>query len=134
MQFGAPRMKVEIDGDPWFEGEAFIMSVGNGRFFGRGMKAHPQAYLNDGLFDVVLVEEIPLAEALVCLPQLMKGEHLKRPDVQFHRGTQVRVTAYGNVMQMETDGEPTQGSEVVYTMLPGAINILAHPEAAAFRG
>lgn len=133
LQFDAPRMTVEVDGHAWFEGEAFILTVGNGRFFGRGMKAHPQAYLNDGLFDVILIEEIPRAEALVALPQLMNGTHLSRTDVQFTRGGQVRVTAFGKTLDMETDGEPDQGKEIVYTLLPKAIQILVHPSADAFR-
>lgn len=131
--FSAPRMKVEIDGHDWFEGEAFILTVGNGRYFGRGMKAHPQAYLNDGLFDVILIESMPRAEALVALPQLMQGNHLSRADVQFQRGAQVRVTAYGNVLDLETDGEAAEGAEIVYTIMPGAINFLVHPDAEAFR-
>jgi diacylglycerol kinase (ATP) len=133
LQFDAPRMTVEVDGDAWFEGEAFILTVGNGRYFGRGMKAHPQAYLNDGLFDVILIEEIPRAEALVALPQLMNGTHLSRTDVQFKRGSQVRVTAFGKTLDMETDGEPAQGKEILYTLLPKAIQILVHPGVEAFR-
>jgi diacylglycerol kinase (ATP) len=133
LQFDAPRMTVEIDGHAWFEGEAFILTVGNGRFFGRGMKAHPQAYLNDGLFDVILIEEIPRAEALVALPQLMNGTHLGRTDVQFTRGSQVKVTAFGKTLDMETDGEPAQGKEIIYSLLPKAINILVHPSSEAFR-
>jgi diacylglycerol kinase (ATP) len=133
LQFGPPTMRVTIDGEVWYEGEALALAVGNGRYFGRGMLVCPDALLNDGQFDVVLVEGMGKANALVALPSLYTGAHLKRGDVHTRRARHVIVEALGPALDLEMDGEPDQSSTIAFEVVPGALQALVDPSAEALR-
>jgi diacylglycerol kinase (ATP) len=133
LQFGPPAMRVTIDGDVWYEGKSLALAVGNGRYFGRGMLVCPDALLNDGLFDVVLVEGMGKASALVALPSLYSGAHLKRGDVHTRRARHVIVEALGPPLDLEMDGEPGQSSRIEFEVMPGALQALVDPTVEAVR-
>lgn len=125
LQFGPPPLRVTLDGSAWYEGDAYLLAVGNGRFFGRGMKVCPDAQIDDGLFDVVLIEGKTVGEALVALPSLFKGTHIRRSDVHTHRARHVRVEALGPALDMEMDGEAALGvREIEFRLLPQALRVM----------
>ncbi len=131
LQFAPPGMRVFTDGKRFYEGDAFILSVGNGRFFARGMQICPDAYINDGLFDVVLVEGMGRAEVLSALPTTFRGTHIHRDDVHVHRARHVLVEALDPTLGMEMDGEGSEGKRMEFQIVPGAIRMLVDPSAEA---
>jgi diacylglycerol kinase (ATP) len=133
LQFGPPEMRITIDGEVWYEGKSLALAVGNGRYFGRGMLVCPDALLNDGLFDVVLVEGLGKASALVALPSLYSGAHLKRSDVHTRRARHVRVEALGPALDLEMDGEPGQSRSIEFEVVPGALKALVDPSVEAIQ-
>jgi len=56
VQYKNKRLALRVDGQELPEGEYLIGAIANGRVFGKGMKVAPQARLDDGLFDTVLVK------------------------------------------------------------------------------
>lgn len=125
LQFGPPHLRVTLDGELWYEGDAYLLAVGNGRYFGRGMKVCPDAQIDDGAFDVVLIEGKTVGEALVALPSLFKGTHVRRSDVHTQRARHVRVEALGSALDMEMDGEATLDvREIEFQLLAGALPML----------
>ena len=70
------RMVIEHDGER-VETEAIILTVGNGQYFGGGMRAVPMADLFDGYLDCVYVEKIGVPRFLMLLPGFLKGRHIK---------------------------------------------------------
>ncbi|NDJ84714.1 MAG: YegS/Rv2252/BmrU family lipid kinase, partial [Chloroflexi bacterium] len=53
-----PRhMKVYTDGDEWYNDRAWAVVIANGQNFGHGMAIAPDARIDDGLFDVILIED-----------------------------------------------------------------------------
>jgi YegS/Rv2252/BmrU family lipid kinase len=63
LSYEAPRWKAETDAGG-FEGPALIVAVANGRQYGGGARMAPKARLDDGLLDLVILEEAPLIEIL----------------------------------------------------------------------
>ena len=53
--------------------------LANGRYFGGAMHAAPEAELDDGLLDLLMLKEISVAKFLWHLPKIYKGTHLKIP-------------------------------------------------------
>lgn len=69
--------QIGIDGRP-LERLAFtILSIGNGRYFGGGMKAVPEAAVDDGLFDMVLVRPVKKATIFTLVMVFIAGLHVK---------------------------------------------------------
>jgi diacylglycerol kinase (ATP) len=114
-------------GETQWRHRAFVVAFANGRQYGGGAEVAPKAVLDDGLLDVVAVEDAPAAEILVNLPLMYLG----RIDT-YRRYT--RVLATGGVLTADApfayhrDGEPeppTQRLEV--TIRPRALHVLVPP-------
>lgn len=117
------QMRVEVDGSLWYEGGAFLVAVANGTTFGHGMRVAPTAQVNDGLFDIVLVEAMSRLQALSALRKSFSGTHLVQPGVHFKRGIRVDIT--GDRLGLDLDGEHASGNSLTFTVQPGLLQLLS---------
>ena len=101
--------------------EVTIISVGNGRYFGGGMKAVPDALIDDGLFDVVIADRMSRLMILRLLARFISGKHTSLPMVRVLRCTEVTIRSSGMTVNM--DGELRQMNEAEYKILPGLLTI-----------
>lgn len=90
------RIRLSLDGEPRFDGEALFASVLNTRSYGAGMPAVPGARVGDGKLDLLVAGAFGRVGALAMLPKLLKGTHL--PHGKIH-------TAPFESMQFESDRE-----------------------------
>ena len=98
-----------------------ILSVGNGRYFGGGMKSVPHADPGDGLFDFIYVDGVNTFKIVQLLPKFIKGEHTGMSIVHETRVSSLKVVSEGMIMNM--DGELIQMDEAEFSILPGALTI-----------
>ncbi|RMH16080.1 MAG: sphingosine kinase, partial [Acidobacteria bacterium] len=82
---------VEVDGAPFYDGPFFVVAIANGRSFGKGMKVAPDARVDDGLADVVLIPPVPLWTLPWRLPLFLSGRHVKLALVKTARARRVRL-------------------------------------------
>ncbi|RMG88535.1 MAG: diacylglycerol kinase family lipid kinase [Chloroflexi bacterium] len=116
-------MRVEVDGDVWYDGDSYIVAVANGTTFGRGMKVAPHAEIQDGLLDVILVEGMSRFSALKALPSLYNGTHLNHPRVQWRRGKDIKIITSGS-LDVELDGEYVKGTALHFSVCPSMLRLL----------
>jgi diacylglycerol kinase (ATP) len=90
----------------------------------------PNALIDDGLFDVILVEGMPRYRILLALRTVFSGRHLRRKDVHFRRAASVLVRSEEGPLGLELDGEEARGQDLLYTVSPGAIRVLMEPSSA----
>ena len=76
-----------------FTTEAMLVAIGNGKSYGGGMNICPQAQLNDGLFDIVILEPVSKAEFIKVFPKVYSGSHLSHPAVKVTRAEKVTINA-----------------------------------------
>lgn len=108
------RIQVELDGVLWYEGAVYIATVANGRSFGQGLLVAPAAAIDDGLFDVVLVEEMRLDQLVRAFPTIYKGTHIHNPKVKVKRARHVKVISpQATRIPIDLDGEPASGDDVI---------------------
>ncbi|MDD9956975.1 MAG: diacylglycerol kinase family lipid kinase [Anaerolineaceae bacterium] len=119
-------MRVEVDGELWVDGEYWLVAVANCNSFGSGMRIAPDARVDDGLFDIVLIDGASRREVLVAFPRVYFGAHTSHPRVHIRRGSEVRVS--GENLGMETDGVPGLADELRYSLQPGGLQLLVHPD------
>src|SRR5262249_20201247 len=79
--------------------------VGNNRYQGGGMMVAPEAKLDDGELDVVLVQASPRRKLIRAFPKVYKGTHLDNPIVEWFRTSAFQVDAVGADQGVVLDGE-----------------------------
>ena len=118
-------LSVEVDGTPFFSGRAMFGAAANGRCFGGGMQVAPDAELDDGLLDVVVIPDLPKAKLFRHLPTLYSGGLLEVPEVRATRGRRVAVRAEGAApVPVEADGEVIGRLPAELTVDPRALRVL----------
>ena len=98
------RFKVTVDGrGREFSGHS--VAVANSRAYGGGMFIAPDAELDDGLLDVVMLGSTTKRHLLRSMPKVFKGTHIAEPNVEVTRGAVVEVAA-DRPFDIYADGDP----------------------------
>lgn len=125
LTYQPPRVRVLLDGVVWYEGKVWLIAVANGAIFGRGMHIAPQAQVNDGLFDVVLVKDQSRLVAVQAFNTVYSGKHLLRDEVELRRGKVVEVESLDEIaLPLDLDGEPNSGKSLRFEIKPAALQML----------
>lgn len=122
-----PSVKITLDGEVWYEGKMWITAVANGRAFGHGMEIAPDAAIDDGQFDVVLVEDMPRVKALNALNSVYTGAHIQHPEVHIQRARHLRIESQDQPLALDLDGEHSQGQSLEFTIKPAILSMMLHP-------
>jgi diacylglycerol kinase (ATP) len=99
-----------------------LVSAGNNVSIGGGMRVTPNAILDDGLLDVLVVGPLTRIGFLKLFPRVFKGTHITDPRVSIHRARHVRIEAGGVVAY--ADGERVGPLPVDLFVRPGALRVL----------
>lgn len=125
--FVPPRMRVVHNGGT-FEGAVMFTVVNNLPRFGGGMRIAPDARIDDGLLDLVIVKEIPKRLLLTLFPKVYNGGHVGHPAVEIVRTTRAEITLLDRTMTMYGGGEPLRpvkaGEPVLVEVVPGALRVV----------
>ena len=70
------KLRIQADGEV-FTGEYLMLAICNGRTYGGGFQAAPQADLQDGLLDLILVKKLSRLRIAGVVSTYQKGDHLK---------------------------------------------------------
>lgn len=121
-----PTREVEVilDDQPWYDGRTSLLVVANGTTFGHGLKIAPNARMDDGLLDVLVIRDVSRWTVLAALKSVYAGKHLANPAIRYAQARTVRVYAPGGV-GLEMDGEPARGEQMTFSLQPGALQVLA---------
>jgi diacylglycerol kinase (ATP) len=103
--------------------QGMLISVGNGVSLGGGMRVTPDALVDDGLLDVLVVERLTRIQFLRIFPRVFKGTHLTDPRVSVHRVKRISIAADGVVAY--GDGERIGSLPIDVEVVPGALRVLA---------
>jgi YegS/Rv2252/BmrU family lipid kinase len=125
--------RFEIELDPPGERRAFTgYSVGacNSKAYGGGMRAAPDALLDDGLLEVVFVEDVGKLGFLTrILPKVFSGKYVDEPEVHVFRAREVAISCERQ-FTMYADGDPIGELPVRVRALKGAVTMLTPAHAA----
>ena len=103
-KFKDKKIQLEID-DHSVDKDISLIAVGNGRYYGGGLKILPMAIPDDGNFYICIVNKVAKIKLFFLFPTIFKGKHIKlKKHVETFKAKKIKVvtkdTAYLNV-----DGE-----------------------------
>ena len=99
--------------------EANVIAVANTRYFGGGMKIAPNAVLNNGQLDVVVIGPAPRLAFAVLLPTIFSGRHIASRYVTVHRASKVEFA--GAALDLRADGETFGAMPTTLTVRPQSL-------------
>lgn len=116
------KVDITIDGSTVSQ-NVCTAAICNGRFFGGGMMMAPNAALDDGSFDVVIVrQEPPLT--IFDMRLLYSGAHLNHPNVSVHRGRKIEAKPLSNApIYLDVEGEAPGSLPATFEVVPRALRI-----------
>lgn len=112
-----------------WDGKLYVLAVGNGCRAGGGFRVCDGARLDDGLFEVLAIADMPFNDALGVLGDLLAGsrpppsEHVHHYCVPW-----LEVEADGG-MTFNLDGEPHSGDFFRFDVLPRQVPFFLPPTA-----
>jgi YegS/Rv2252/BmrU family lipid kinase len=115
--------EVTLDGGPPREVTGYTVAAANSGAYGGGMFLAPDASLEDGMLDVVMVEHVPKLRFLRLLPTVFKGEHVKQRNVIIERAREISISA-SRPFTMYADGDPIGELPVTVRALPRAVRVI----------
>ncbi len=101
--------------------KAALVSIGNGVSLGGGMKITPDALVDDGLLDVLVVKPLSRFAFIRIFPRVFKGEHVTDPRVTITRAKRVRIESTG--IAAFADGERLGLLPIDVQIVPGALRV-----------
>lgn len=96
-------LSIEYDGKI-FEGEAMLFLVGLTNSIGGFEKLAPNSSINDGLFSLLILKKINLADFVRISTLALRGEHVNDPNVIYTQANHIKVSSKEKV-QLNLDGE-----------------------------
>jgi YegS/Rv2252/BmrU family lipid kinase len=126
------RFEIELDppGER-YEFTAYTVGACNSQSYGGGMRAAPDALLDDGLLEVMVLESVgKLRFVTRILPKVFSGTHVHEPCVRVLRAHEISVGA-DRPFTMYADGDPIGELPVRVRALPGAVTVLVPDSVAA---
>lgn len=117
------RYRVTLDGE-LVELDALLVAVGNNVSLGGGMRITPDALLDDGLLDVMLVKPLGRIAFMRIFPRVFKGTHTTDPRVVLRRARRIRIEVDAPLVAY-ADGERMGPLPVELEVVPGALRVLA---------
>ena len=101
-----------------FTSRAMLIAVSNGSSYGGGMKVTPDAQIDDGLFDIMILGPVSKMEFLKVFPKVFSGAHIKHPAVKIIRGRTVEIDSDAVAY---ADGERIGPLPITASVIPQAL-------------
>jgi diacylglycerol kinase (ATP) len=115
------KLKITMDGKT-IERTVLLISVANGKSFGGGINVSPNSDVQDGLFNVIILNRVKKRRILIELPKLQHGQ-LDKIDVA-EQFTCKEITIDCDKKQtFNIDGELMGETPMTLSVVPGSINV-----------
>jgi YegS/Rv2252/BmrU family lipid kinase len=102
----------------------YTVGACNSQSYGGGMRAAPNALLDDGKLDVIVLEDVSKPRFLTrVLPRVFSGNHLDEDCVKSFRASEVWISA-DRALTLYADGDPIAELPARIRALPGAVSVL----------
>ena len=124
VSYRALHVVVESDSER-FAGPVMMAAAANAPRFGGGMRAAPEASMQDGLLDVVILRETSRTGMVRLLPRVYRGTHLTHPACRVFRAASVQFSSTpGATVYADGEALPVHTADAVTLRIdPGALRV-----------
>jgi YegS/Rv2252/BmrU family lipid kinase len=120
MRYSAQTYTFSIENER-YQHRAMLIAIANGRQYGNRVQIAPGARLDDGLLELVIVEQLSTLSIALRLPSLFRGTLKPGRGVTMRAVREMTVRAE-EAIPFHVDGEPRLGErELTVSTIPGAL-------------
>ena len=101
----------------------YTVAAANANAYGGGMWLAPDAALDDGMLDVVIVSHLPKLRFIRLLPTVFRGQHVRHPEVEVLRAREIEIRA-SRPFTLYADGDPIAALPVTVRAIPAAVRMI----------
>jgi diacylglycerol kinase (ATP) len=125
--FDVREVRVTLDGEERMM-RAVNVAIGNCRYAGGGWLAAPRANPEDGLLDLVVIEDVGLKEALALAPAaLARSDYLDKEGVFSARAKRIWIETEPGRLEFTADGELIGDEPAEFEVIPHALKVIVGP-------
>ena len=107
---------------------AVNLAIGNCRYAGSGWLAAPRANPEDGLLDLVVIEDVGVQEVLKLAPTVLAAsDYLDKEGVYFAQAKEIRVETTPGSLEFTVDGEIIGDEPATFAVIPQALKVIVGP-------
>ncbi len=110
---------VEFNGQT-LKQKALLVAVMVGGYYGGGFYPTPMADIQDGMFDVLIADDMKVSRIFNLLPKYMKGKHVGLKEVRFYQTDRLTLISDTPVLY-GCDGEPVLETKIEYRLVKGGL-------------
>ena len=123
-KFRGVDVQVSLEGaeQSSLQGTALVLGVLNTPSYGAGLRLAPEARMEDGRLDLVLLENLSALEIAGILPRLAISGEIRTARIRRHRVTRVRIETE-RPCAFHADGEIVGMTPVEIAVVPGAMRV-----------
>ena len=123
-KFRGIEVRVSLEGaeQTSLQGTALVLGILNTPSYGGGLRLAPEANLEDGRLDLVLLENLSVSEIARMLPRLAISGEIRTQRIQRHSITRARIETE-RPCAFHADGEIIGMTPVEITVVPGAMRV-----------
>ena len=117
--------KIILD-DKIFDIKVFEITIANGPEFGNGALIAPDAALDDGLLDLVLIGKPGIFGVVLTIMRLFRGKISADPNTRIFRGRRIELVSHESISHLHMDGEVVivNCNTLIWKIKPSCLNIL----------
>lgn len=108
-----------------FEDEILLFIVSNSSSVGGFRNLAPQASVQDGMLDVLIIHKQNIFELVPVLLQMVNGDHISNNRITYFQTSRLEINCREDcLIPLDLDGEQGQNLPVVIEARPGALQLL----------
>ena len=129
------KMRLIFDDGEVVDSTLLLTAIGNGKFCGGGFNSAPEALLNDGLMDIVVIKKVSRLTFLGLVGSYKKGTYLNNKKAQkyikYRRVSHFKME-FNDPIPICIDGEIKGAKNIDFSVVRNAFNFVI-PKGSAMR-
>jgi YegS/Rv2252/BmrU family lipid kinase len=129
LYYKGPIVAIEYDKHTLTQ-PTLLVSIMNGIRLGGGFNMAPDAEPDDGLFDLLIADQVGRARIFGLLPHFLRGTQATQKEIKTDRATRISIKAVEGTLPAQTDGEilSIDGKQIEIELLPNQLEIIYQPQ------
>lgn len=114
-------LQLECDGNI-IERENVFVEISNTRYTGKDFLMAPEANINDGLFDIVLLNKLSRRRLLQALPKIFNGSHIQMRETEYIKARKIKITT-NPIKDLTPDGQLLETTPIEIECIHNAVEV-----------